>query len=233
MATLLTKIDQERSLEKVTDAVENAKMCRITLAADAPRDLPLRWLSGVKARESLIILKRGQSVVQPRDKTRAWFGPFDLFKVYEETRDERKLNELRELIATESARYLSLYGYPMDHGLKTKSIDLTPSGPHRSPDVTITVLNADGSEDAPVRLYEIYGLGEFDENQATFMKPESEAEIKARFEAQLREKDEQHRAEIDAFRLQMAEVAGLVKGRLFTEGATAPAADTIAHAKAG
>lgn len=217
MPTILQKIDQERALEKVTESVERARSCRITLAASATRPVPLRWLTGRLAKESLILLRPGQSVVQPLDKTRAWFGPFDLYKVYEETRDERKLNELREVISSETARYLSLYGYPMDHGVKTRSVDLTPSGPHRSPDVTITILNADGTEEVPVRLYQIYGLGEFDENAEHFMQHETEAEIKARFEAQLRAKDEVHRAEIEAFRLQVAEIAGLVKGRLFTE----------------
>ena len=230
MATLLTKIDQERSLDKVTDAVERAKSCRISLAADAPRAVPLRWLVGRLAQESLILLKPGQSVIQPIDKVRAWFGPFDLFKVYEETRDEKKLSELREIISTESARYLSRYGYPMDHGVKAKVIDLTPSGPHRSPDVTITVLNADGTEDAPVRLYEIYGLGEFDEHASTFVKPESEAEIKARFEAQLREKDEQHAAEIAEFKRNQAEIAGIVKG--FIQGTTVAAKATAAETPA-
>ena len=222
--TLLQKIDKERIEQTATAAVEAAKMCRISLAKSAARPIELDWCQGRGFRKSLIILRPGESVTQPLDKCHAWFGPFDLFRVYEETRDEKTLDGLRELISTESARYLSRYDYERDPRNRFSE----PIGPHRSPDVTITVLNSDGTEDAPVRLHEVYGIGEYDDLKDSFRPKESEEEIRARFEAQLREKDELHRAEIEQFKRSQAEIAGMVKGFIQAKNQEpAPAAQAV------
>lgn len=229
MPTLLDRIDRERTLEKVNDQVEAAKSCRINLSKDAERPLELSWCQGRGHRKTLIVVRPGMAVEQPLNKCRSWFGPFDLFKVYEETRDERKLNELREIIAVESERYLKRYDYPREHGRATKTLDITPSGPHRSPDVTLTILNPDGTTEEPVRLHEIYGIGEFESEdiKAGFMQRETPAQVAARLTAELQAKDEQHRREIEEFNKKLAEVSGIVKG--FIQGTNvAPAAQAQA-----
>ncbi len=221
MATLLQKIDQERTLEASRESTEVAKICRVTLAKDSPRPLELRWCQGRGFKDTLLVVKPGGSVDQPLDKCHAWFGPFDLFKVYLETRDEKTLEMLRNHIATESARYLNRYDYERagGEGYKPK---MNPTAPHRSPDVTITVMNADGTTDEPVRLYQVYGIGEFDDLQ--FAPKETEEQIRARFESQLLAKDAEHRSEVEALRRDVAQVTGIVKGFVAAKQPAAKAA---------
>lgn len=209
MATLLTKIDRERTLDQSKESTAVEKICLVTLAKDAPRPLELEWCKGRGFKKTLLILRPGETIQQPLDKCHAWFGPFDLFKVYENTHDEKTLEVLRDHISIESARFLSRYDYPRELGEGYKP-NMTPSGPHRAPDVTITVLNADGTSEEPVRLHQIYGIGEFDELKDTFKRKETVEEIRARFEADLRAKDE----EVRKMRHDLAELAGVVKGAM-------------------
>lgn len=216
MATsLLQKIDRERQITRDSTEVEAAKMARVYLAPSWPRPVELPWCLGRGHKSTLVILRPGHSVDQPLDKVRSWFGPFDLFKVYEQCTNEKELEGLREIIAVESARYLNRYDYERlaGEGYKPK---MTPTAPHRSPDVTITVLNSDGSTEEPVRLHEVYGIGEFDDIQ--FEKRESLEEITARYERELAAKDEAHRAELHRLETGQAELAGLVKGLIVTIG---------------
>lgn len=210
MATsLLQKIDRERQIARDTEVVEAAKMVNVHLSASWPRPVEIPWCMGRGHKNTLTIIRPGQSVVQPLDRMRSYFGPFDLFGVYEKETNERKLEALREILATESARVLNRYDYERlaGEGYKPK---MTPTAPHRLPDLTMTILNSDGSSEAPIRLHEIYGIGEFDD--ISFEKKETLEEITARHQAAMATKDEEHKAEVRALAKQLAELSGMVKG---------------------
>lgn len=223
MATLLAKIERDsilaRAAEKENTIVE--KTCRISLAHDwpnaqKPRAIELPWCKGLGSPKTLLILRPGATIEQPLDKCHAWFGPFDLFKEYEAELHKVPTNEkliaaMRDRIASESARYLTRYDYPRGNGRGSQP-DMTPVGPHRSPDITIQVLDAEGNHDEPIRLYEVYQIGEFDELAGTFQQPESQEQIESRFQAQLLEKDR----EVAAMRRELAQLAGMVKGVALT-----------------
>jgi hypothetical protein len=189
MPSMLTKIERDKALSEAlapNSVVE--RLCRITLSKSAPRPIELRWLRDRFSKETLILLKPGQTVEQPLNKCHSWFGPFYRYAEYESAikkGEEKVAAVLRDHIATETARYLNRYDYPRGNGRGSQP-DMQPVGPHRSPDVTIQVLDPEGHHDAPIRLHEVYGVGDFDDLKDTFHKPETEAEIKARYESKLK-----------------------------------------------
>jgi hypothetical protein len=195
--TFFDKIDRERSLTRSREVKTIEQLCRITLAADAPHHYDIPWCEGLGRRTVLYVLEPGKSIIWPKNKTVSFFGPFDLEEEYERTTDERKLNELREIISTEKARYVNRYDYP-----RGKSGEIL--GPHNSPDVTIELLGSEGNAERSWRLYEIYGLGEFDD--VRFDHKPSEAELKAHYDAQLRERDKV----LEDARREMAELRGML-----------------------
>lgn len=218
----LAEIERNQSLAQAdtpTTVVE--RICQIKLAANAPRAIELKWLRDRLSRQTLILLQPGQTVEQPRDKCRSWFGPFDLFEEYEEALskgEEKVAAMLREHLATETARYLKRYDYPRGNG-RGATPDMQPVGPHRSPDVSIRVMDPEGKHGEWIRLYKVYGIGEFDDLKDTFAPPETEAEIKARYESKL----EAREREVIEMRRQLSELGGMVKG-LVAVGAVAPIA---------
>lgn len=220
MPSQLQQIERDMALASAstpTTVVE--RMCRVSLAKDwptaqQPRAIELPWLRDRLSRKTLIVLRPGQSVEQPLDKCHAWFGPFDLFAEYRrvvERGEEKVAGMLREHIATETARYLNRYDYPRGNG-RGYNPDMRPVGQHRSPDVTIQVLDPEGNHGDPIRLYEVYGIGPFDDLRDTFERHETEDEIKARYESKL-EAQAQEFIERDRKReMQLAKLGGLVEG---------------------
>jgi hypothetical protein len=198
--TFFDKIDRERSLNKSREPKMIEQLCRITLAADAPSHIDIPWCEGLGKKTILYVLEPGKSIIWPKNRTVSYFGPFDLEEEYEKTTDERKLNELREIIAVEKARYVNRYDYPRDN--HTGNI----VGPHRSPDVTIDLIGSDGGSEKSWRLYQIYGLGEFDD--VKFDHKPSIEELEAKYEAKLREKD----AAVDEMRRALAKLEGKFEG---------------------
>jgi hypothetical protein len=221
MGTLLTQIDRQQSLKVAKDAPVLEKMCRVTLAKDAKVPYELTWCKGLGHKKTLMIIQPGASVMLPLAQAENHFGPFNRFAEYTqalEDNDERWADALRERISTESARYLLRYDYPRGNG-KGYHPDMGPVGPHRSPDMKMTVIDGDGTEGEPIRLFQVYGIGEFDDLKDTFRVQETEEQIKARFDASLREKD----AEVAAMRRELAQVAGMVQGALLVKPTEAPA----------
>lgn len=210
----IADFDRQDLIERSKDAIQADKQCRIALAATATIALPLLWNAGGRTgRDTIITVEPGKSVVQPLSKAQAWFGPFTVPSEYRGA-DERRKEKLRKFWADEKARYLNRYDYPRP--LSVAKGGYEPIGPHRSPDVTITIIEADGSENAPIRLYELYKIGEFDPLKDSFGDQETAAQVKERYEAELASVSQQAEARIQALQTQMAELAGLVKGRLFT-----------------
>jgi hypothetical protein len=212
--TQLQKIDRERTLARAREPRVLEKLCRITLADNALEAIDITWCEGLGKPTNLYILEPGKSIVWPLNRTTNYFGPFDLYKVYEETTDEQVLNALRDRISVESARFMFRYDYPRDD--RTSK----PIGPHRAPDCTMSVLSGDGAVEQTVRLYEVYGLGEFDDLK--FEHKPSVEELEAHFQAKLRAKDEM----LETTRREMAELRGMVLGKQIAE--TAPQAEAEA-----
>lgn len=206
-ASTLSRMDRERVLDASKDVVQGEKQCRISLAANAPHSVELSWHGGKGSRPTMIVLEPGKSVVQPLGRAQAWFGPFSLYAEYEATHDEKKRADLAQFISTETKRYLDRYDYVRGDG-RGYHPDMRPTGPHRSPDVTVTILEADGSEHEPIRLYELYEIGEFDPLRDTFTPKASPEEVAASYERKLAERD----AIIEEHRREMAELKGIVKG---------------------
>lgn len=216
MAVLgIEEIDRESIAQQSKGVVEAEKQCRIALSADAPRAVALEWnVGGKHGRPTVIHLEPGKSVVQPLSKAQVWFGPFAVPAEYKQTTDERRREGLRQFWATEKSRVLNRYDYVRPASVAKGGYE--PIGPHRFPDVTVTILESDDSiKHDPIRLHELYKIGDWDPLKDTFGVKESPDEVKARYEAELDDRDK----EIIELRRQMSEVAGMVKGLAAAQGA--------------
>jgi ABC-type hemin transport system substrate-binding protein len=85
-----------------------------------------------------------------------------------------------------------------------------PTGPHRSPDVTITIIENDGTENEPIRLYQMYKIGEFDPLVDTFGNKETAEQVEARYKAELESNAAKYEEELRMTRMALAEVKGMV-----------------------
>lgn len=236
MPTVLSRIKESAEVSVAASKSVVQRMCQVSLASDwragakeETRVVKLNWCAGLRQPNTVQMLRPGKTLVLPLDKCRSWFGPFDMFRIYESEcmrnpRDERVISEMEQLIAGESARYLTRYDYPYDG--RGRSPDMTPIGPHRSPDVTITIINEDGENDAPIRLYEQYGIGEYDESE--FKTRETEQQIRERFQSELRSKDEA----IQRLSEKQSELAGLLKGFVAGQASKPSESKPAAHASA-
>ena len=203
----LDELDRRSLVESSQSAIEAEKQCKIALAVTWPRAIKLDWMAGKGSRPTVILLEPGKSVTQPLNKTAAWFGPFWVPQEYAGA-DERRKEHLKEFWAAEKMRYLNRYDYPRPASMTKGSYE--PIGPHRSPDVTITIIENDGVENPPIRLYELYKIGEFDPLKDTFIEKPSEEELKAKYEAELSSISDRYERQIQEMRLQLAEVKGIM-----------------------
>lgn len=205
----IADLEREAQVEQSRGVMEAEKQCRISLSADWPRAIPLNWHPGKGGRLSIIMLEPGKSVVQPLSKAQSWFGPFAVPLEYQTTSDERLRARLAKTWQNEKSRYLNRYDY--DRRKKWQD-GYDPIGPHRSPDVTVQILEADGSEGEPVRLYQLYKIGPFDALVDSFGSQESAEQVEARLRAENDSTASAYKAEVAAMRLQMAEMAGMLQG---------------------
>ncbi|GAC1496105.1 MAG: hypothetical protein NVS1B2_15830 [Vulcanimicrobiaceae bacterium] len=209
----IADIDTASLREKSQSFIEAEKQCRMTLAADAKRPVELNWHGGRGHRPSVIMLEPSRSVVQPLSKAMAWFGPFGVIREYLNTSDEKRKEHLRQFYAEEKSRALNRYDYVRPISM-SKDGGFEPIGAHRFPDVTVQVLEADGTEQPPIRLHELYKIGDFDPIKDTFGVRESVDAVRTRYEGELEEQRGRYEREMIELRRQMAEVAGMVKGAL-------------------
>ena len=208
MATILDEIDQARLFKRAEESPTAPETtCRITLAKDWPRPVELKWCGGWRQRETLLLLHPGKTLEQPIGRVRAWFGPFDLHLDYQEMPDGPKREKMRDFIAMEITRFVQRYDWPRGNG-RGLNPNMEKVGHNRAPDVSIQKLNAEGNHPAPIRIYEIYKLGEFDPEKDNFGVKKSAAEIEAEFKAQLDERDR----ELREMRLAVAQLSGKFEG---------------------
>jgi hypothetical protein len=218
MPTILQKIERERNLARTKESVQVETMVLVTLSAEAKSAIDLAWCKGLGSKRTLIVLKPGESVQQPLDKTRAWFGPWDRFAEYEVCRDEAITEVLRDHIAIESARFLNGFDYPRGTG-RGYNPSMDPVGPHRAPDVVLTKLFSDGTRGEPIRIHEVYGIGEFDDLK--FDHKPSVEELEAHYQAKLRDRD----VELQGMREMLVRLEGKFDGAVLGATATAIASE--------
>lgn len=214
--SLLQKIDRERSLTQAREVKVIEQLCRITLAADAPHHVDVEWCEGLGKKKVLYVFEPGKPVMWKLSNAISFFGPFTLFEIYEKTSEENKRIEIRDIIAKETARVLDRYLYPCD--------DRTgkPIGPHRLPDFSIEIINSDGDVSKPYRLYELYGVGEFDD--IVFDHKPTTAEIEGHYQAKLLEEARLRDEALGAARREIAELRGMILGKAQPAAAAASAA---------
>jgi hypothetical protein len=230
VAANIEELLHEQTVNKANEYAEAEKQCRIHLAADWKADEPerlrnvlLTWNpGGPRGRDSLIILKPGHAVVQPLWRAQSWFGPFALWFDFEKAESDKERQHILDKYKAEKYRYLMRYGYPMGNG-RGQNPDMTPVGPHRSPDVTVTVIDSEGNDLKPMRLHEVYGIGEFDKAYPleSFGHRETPQEVEARLTAELTQQADTFKAAMERRDLQFAELAGMVKGLSTVKGAKA------------
>lgn len=163
MPDILTLADLDANVERqeVEEIQERQRTVRCILAKTAPHRVDLSWNVGGRfgTREPLYLYP-GKSVVLPLDRASHFFGPFAWILELQTCTDEARRAALKYTVRRESDRILKQYDYerPMSKGKE----GYEPIGPHRFPDVTVTILNADDTEEAPLRLHQLYCIGEFD-----------------------------------------------------------------------
>jgi hypothetical protein len=204
------ELDREALIDRSQAQIQADKQCRISLSPKAEKPLPLFWnVGGKHGRDTVITVEPGKSVTQPLSKCQVWFGPFSVPGEFA-TADERRKEKLRKFWAEEKERYLKRYDYPRPTSMVKDGYE--PIGPHRSPDVTITIIEEDGTEQPPIRLHQLYKIGDWDPLKEKFDRHETAEQVKARYEAELAAVSAKYEREVADMRLALQEVKGLVKG---------------------
>lgn len=186
-------------LEQARDADENRRV-RIAFHPDSRHThWTFKFHGGRGSRRARDIdLFKGKSIDVDIKRARAWLGWFTVPHDIEGERNETKVREMNEFFAIERARTLLTFG---DYPRPRKYGDgIDPIGPHRMPDFVATVIEADGSEWEPIRLHELYKIGEFDPLQFT----DPDAVLTAKYEETV--------AENDMLKKMLAEMQGQIKG---------------------
>jgi hypothetical protein len=218
-------LDREDLLNKAKEYEEAEKQCRIKLAADWKkgeredlRALQLTWnTGGPHGRTSVVLLRPGKEVVRPLWQAQVWFGPFALWYDYKravDERDEKRRKFLYDKYHAERGRILDQYGYP-PISRRGYQPDMQPGGPHRFPDVTVTVIDPEGNDyPESLRLHEVYKIGAWDVSYPldSFGKKETAEEVEARLTAESVAQAETFKLAMQKRDEQFAEMKGLIAG---------------------
>jgi hypothetical protein len=218
VAAPLSIEDLEQQPESVEQFLEPPRQVRITLSASATAPLRLDWnIGGKTGRNTTLFVKPGGSVVQPLAKAEVWLGPFSTPERYLKAKDEAERSRLKDFWRLEKARVLNKWDYPRPQNHMKDGTN--PTGPHRFPDVSVTILEADGSELEPMRLHQLYKLGEFDNfwTPDKFGPAESSEDVRAEYEARIAAQAAQHETEKSEMLQRLAKLEGMV-GAVISSG---------------
>lgn len=208
----------DREVPVAGETHEAPRLCRIALSANAPHPIMLRWNPGKgPGVRSRVELKPGAHCVEELTKAEIWFGPFTVPERFALTTDEKKKAGLQQFWRTEKKRALDRYDYPRMGG---PNASMQIIGQHRFPDVTVTVIEPDGAEHEPIRLHELYRIGEFDITPIEM--PESADDVRAEYEAKIAAERTQHEQQMADLRREVAAMGGQLKG--FIDGLKTPVA---------
>ena len=213
-------LDRAELLRHSAPVLTSERQCRVSLAADWREGQPdmlrivqLRWNpGGPNGRDTLKLLRPGKSLTMPLWQAQSYFGPFALNFDYAMAESEAARERIKAAYEHEKHRILNQYGYPLP---LSKSRDgMEPIGPHRFPDITVSVIEDDGTEQPEIRLHELYEIGAWDKTYPldSFGVKETPAQVEARMASELAAKDAQHAAELTGRDKQFAELSGMVKG---------------------
>lgn len=213
MPDVLTLADLDAQVERkeVDEVEQRQRTVRCTLAKDAHHRVDLSWNPGGKnGQRQPLYLYPGKSVNLPIERATHFFGPFAWILELSTCTDEARRAGLKYSIGVESQRVLKQYDY--DRPMSKGKDGYEPIGPHRFPDVTVTILNADDTEEAPIRLHEMYRVGEFDPLKDQLIPREAVADMKARHQQDLEDADRRAQERIREVELEAAKALGMVKG---------------------
>lgn len=206
MPAILTLADLDANVERAEseEIEQRQRQVRCTLAKDAPHRVDLSWnIGGRNGRREPLYLAPGKSVVLPLERASHFFGPFAWVHELQDCQDEARRAALKYTIMTESARVLKMYDY--DRPMSKGKDGYEPIGPHRFPDVTVQILNADDTEEEPMGLHEIYRIGKFDPLKDQLVP-----------RASIEAKEKAHKDEVESLQRQLeietAKAIGMVKG---------------------
>ena len=217
MTSQLTLADLDANVEQreAEEIEQRQRQVRVALSKDAPHRLDLSWNQGGRnGKREPLYLYPGKQVVLPLDRASAFFGPFAWILELQTCQDEARRAALKYTIHREAKRILDQYDY--DRPLSKGKEGYEPIGPHRFPDVTVTIINADESEEEPMRLHRLYQKGEWDPLKDQLVPRETLADKEAKHQEE-REKD---RREID-------ELKGMVRGALAGTGNKSAVANRV------
>ena len=210
MSTAILPLEEIEELERdqaTPGVVDQApKQCRIFLSPQAKEPIMLTWHPGPGGVRTRIRLEPGKSVVQPLAKAEVWFGPFTVPERYAAATDPQEKEALQRFWREEKDRVLKRYDYPRQHlrdGFK-------PIGPHRFPDVTVTVIEPDGTEGEPIRLHQLYRIGEWDTIE--YASQETAEEVREKYEEILEKQRREYESRIADMARQIARIEGLIQG---------------------
>ncbi|MGB8965746.1 MAG: hypothetical protein WCB99_08910 [Candidatus Cybelea sp.] len=213
MAAVLTLADLDANVEqRESDEIEQRqRQVRIALPKTARHRVDLSWNTGGRfGRREPLYLNPGRSVVLPLDRASHFFGPFAWILELQTCTDEARRAALKYTIATESERVLKQYDY--DRPMSKGKDGYEPIGPHRFPDVTVTILNADDTEETPMRLHEIYRKGEYDPLKDQLVPRATIEETEKRHKDELAEQEHDAKERIRALEMEAQKALGMVKG---------------------
>lgn len=216
MATLtLADLDFNVERKEAEEVEERQRTVRITLTKSAAHRVDLSWnIGGRFGRREPLFLYPGKSVVLPLDRASHFFGPFAWILELQTCTDEARRSALKYTIMTESERVLKRYDY--DRPLSKGKDGYEAIGPHRFPDVTVQILNADDTEEEPMRLHEVYRIGEFDPLRDQLVPRETLEKREERHKDELENERRKAQETIDELRGEAREALGMVKGIVAT-----------------
>ena len=150
------------------DDLDLARQCRIALGPQQRIPVTLTWNSGKLSVSQVRSLKQKPIVLDPQKrntvvvelwKAQCWFGPFTIPVKLKTTNDEKARQMMAAVYHIERQRALDLYDYPRPRKI-AEGVD--PIGRHRFPDIVVTVIEPSGEEWKPIRLHQLYGIGDWD-----------------------------------------------------------------------
>jgi hypothetical protein len=167
-----------RAQEKESN-LKMQRMVEVRLGPDWPRPIVLNWNQGIIGKtigaKTRRVVKPGQSTLLDIARAQSYFGMFTLPRDIEDVYDEKKREDLLAQFRLEKTRALLFWGdFPRAQNHERDGNE--PLGPHRFPDVFVTVIEADGDKWPEMGLRELYEL----EGQYTLAcEPKSRAKLTA------------------------------------------------------
>jgi hypothetical protein len=213
MAEVLTLADLDLNVERreVEQTEGRQRTVRCALAKNAPHRVDLSWnVGGRTGTREPLYLYPGKQVVLPLDRASHFFGPFAWILELQTCTDEQRRSALKFTIQRESDRILKQYDY--ERPLSKGKDGYEPIGPHRFPDVTVTIMNADDTEEKSMRLHQIYCIGEFDPLKDQLVPRETIAKREERFKDEIADERRRASEQVRQLEQEIARARGKVEG---------------------